>query len=95
MVDKETLDLTYGPPLTFLLNQLKDIDEEITTGLILKKMIEYRPAIAELTKTYNSRLLILSRVRNRITQLRKSGLVTIETKKSSTQTNYIVIHINI
>jgi len=97
MIDNETIELTYGKPLTFLLSnvltQLKDIEEDITTDLILKKMIEYRPAIADLTKAYNSRLLLLSRVRNNISQFRKSGLVTIETKKSCTKTNYLVIHI--
>ena len=98
MLDNQTIELTYGKPLTFLLydvlGRLKGISEDITTDLIVKKMIEYRPAVAELTKEDNSRILLLQRIRSNISQFQKSGLVSIETKKSITKTNYLVIHLN-
>lgn len=98
MLDLQTQELTYGSPLTSLLTlvllDLKHYEQDITTDVIVNKMIEYRPDIAELVRAYNSRKLLLERIRNKLSTFQRSGLVTITTKKSSTKTNYLVITIN-
>lgn len=98
MLDLQTQELTYGSPLTSLLTlvllDLKHYEQDITTDVIVNKMIEYRPDIAELVRAYNSRKLFLERIRNKLSTFQRSGLVTITTKKSSTKTNYLVIKIN-
>lgn len=97
MVELSTTELTYGKSLTFILSHvlaaLKGIEEDITTDLIIQKLIEYRPEIEVLAKDSEDRFRLLQRLRNNLNQFKKSGLVSIEVKKSHTKTNYLVIHL--